>query len=210
MIAPTVARRNNLNSSLQAQAQADNRTVDELRLQAQVDNRTVDELREEVLRFGEACHATITEARQAEAHASAESARVRLAAANVEREQAASRLAMGEGISEARFQNEASSSTTPALTTASSTPVMDMQFCIDNLSAIRNEAGDSLLSEFSDFWASDHSKTTRNRPNTFVPNRMLKGSSPCHGQGRRQKNFVGLAHMPSSSSQLSLYGTGES
>jgi hypothetical protein len=39
MIAPTVARRNNLNSSLQAQGQADHGTVDELHLQAQVDNR---------------------------------------------------------------------------------------------------------------------------------------------------------------------------
>jgi hypothetical protein len=158
---PIVARRNNLNSSLQAQA--DNRTVEELPLQAQADNRTVDELRDELHRFGEACHATIAESLQSEAHARIELARVRRAAANVEQEQAASRLALEEGINEARVQNEASSATTPARTTASSTPVMDMQFCIDHLNAIRNEARDFPLSEFSDFWASDHWKTTPNR-----------------------------------------------
>jgi hypothetical protein len=179
MIAPVAARRNNLNSSLQAQA--DHRTMDELRLQAQADNRTVNELHDELKRFGEACQATLTEALQSEAHARAETARLRQAAAVVEREQAASRLAMIEGISEARFQIEASSSATPARATVSSAPVMDMQFCIDNLDSIRNEAGDFPLSEFSDFWAPDHPKTTPNRPNTFVPNWMVKGSNPLWG-----------------------------
>jgi hypothetical protein len=194
MVAPIAARRNNLNSSLQAQA--DHRTVDELRLQAQADNRTVNELHDELQRFGEACQATLTEALQSEAYARAETARVRQAAAVVEREQAASRLAMREGISEARSQNEASSLTTPARTTASSTPVMDMQFCIDNLSAIRNDAGDFSLSEFSDFWAADHWKTTRNRPNTFEPIRLLKVNNnplwgPFYDSGRTRQGADG-------------------
>jgi hypothetical protein len=63
-------------------------------------------------------------------------------------------------------------------TTAAITPVMGMRFCIEHLEVIRNEAGNSPLSDFSDYWAPDHSKTTPNLPNTFVPLRMLKGSSP--------------------------------
>jgi hypothetical protein len=81
MSAPTVIRRNDLNSSLQVQA--DNRSVEELRLQAQVDNRTVDELRDELHRFGEACHATLAESLQSEAQARIKLARVQRTAANV-------------------------------------------------------------------------------------------------------------------------------
>jgi hypothetical protein len=99
----------------------------------------------------------------------------------MEQEQAASRLALEGRTNEARFQDESSSATTPARSTASTTPVMDMRFCIDHLNVIRNEAGDFPLSGFSDYWAPDHPKTTPNRANTFVPLRMLKGSSPLWG-----------------------------
>jgi hypothetical protein len=51
-------------------------------------------------------------------------------------------------------------------------PVKDMRFCINSLDAIRREADDFPLSNFSDCWASDHRKTTPNRENTFVPNRQ--------------------------------------
>jgi hypothetical protein len=61
--------------------------------------------------------------------------------------------------------------------TTSRRPVMNMHFCISNLDAIRDEAGDFSLSELSDFWAPDHRKTTSNRPNTFAPNRLVKGSN---------------------------------
>ena len=105
MSAPTVTRRNNLNSSLQVQA--DNRTVEELRLQAQLDNRTVDELRDELHRFGEACQATLEESLQSEAQARSDLARVQRATANVvilhkqqEQERAACRLALEERANE--------------------------------------------------------------------------------------------------------------
>ncbi len=56
----------------------------------------------------------------------------------------------------------ARTASTASDTTVESTPVMDMRFCIEHLDVIRNEAGDSPLSDFSDYWASDHSKTTPN------------------------------------------------
>ncbi len=60
MSAHIAARRNNLNSS--SQVQVDQRTVEELRLQAQA----VEQARVEQLRlFGEACVASVTEAREA-------------------------------------------------------------------------------------------------------------------------------------------------
>jgi hypothetical protein len=145
MSAPIVARRNNLNPSVQVPA--DHHTVDELRL------------RDELQRFGEAYDATFREPREAAKAAQAETARLRQAAAIVEREQAADRLAMREVISEARSQREVSSSATPARTTAACTPVMDMLFCINNLDAIRSEAGDFSLKDFSDYWAPDNRKT---------------------------------------------------
>ncbi len=93
MSAPTVTRRNSLNSSLQVQD--DHRTQEELRLQAQQDNRTVDELRDELHQFGEACRSTCSELLQAEAQSlqaaqpRIELARGQLSAANVRQGQAA-------------------------------------------------------------------------------------------------------------------------
>jgi hypothetical protein len=57
-------------------------------------------------------------------------------------------------------------------------PVMDMHFCMDNLDAIRSEAGDFTLRDFSDYWAPDNRKITPNGPNKFVPNRLVSGSNP--------------------------------
>jgi hypothetical protein len=163
MSARIVDRRNNLNPSVQVPA--DHRTVDELRL------------RDELQRFGEACDATVRESREAAKAAQVETARLRQAAAYVvEWEQAASRLAMREGSSEARSQREASSSATLARTTAACTPVMDMLFCINNLDAIRSEAGDFSLKDFSDYWAPDNRKTAPNAPSTFVPSRLARGN----------------------------------
>ncbi len=70
----------------------------------QIDHRTVDELRlrDELQKFGEACDATVRKTREAAESAQVEAARLRQAAAVVEREQAAIRLAMREGSSEAR------------------------------------------------------------------------------------------------------------
>jgi hypothetical protein len=55
---------------------------------------------------------------------------------------------------------------------------MDMFFCRDNLFAIRAEAGDFTLKDFSDYWASGNEKTSPNLPRTFEPNRMVKGNHP--------------------------------
>ncbi len=138
----------------------------------------MDELRDELQRFGEACAATVSEAREAAEAAQVETTRLRQAAAVVEREQAASRLAVREGTSDTRPQREASSSATPTRTTAARTPVMDMLFGINNLDAIRSEAGDFSLKDFSDYWAPDNGETAPNAPNTFVPNRLAIGNNP--------------------------------
>jgi hypothetical protein len=55
---------------------------------------------------------------------------------------------------------------------------MDMRFCINNLVAIRAEAGDFSLKDFSDYWAPDNEKTAPNLPKTFVPNGMVRGNNP--------------------------------
>jgi hypothetical protein len=110
-----------------------------------------------------------------------EAARLQQAAAVMEQEQLISLSALERRPNESRSQDEASLATTPARPTDSTTPVMDMRFCIEHLDAIRNEAGDFHLSDFSDYWAPDHQKTTPNLPNTFVPLRMLKGSNPLWG-----------------------------
>jgi hypothetical protein len=55
---------------------------------------------------------------------------------------------------------------------------MDMRFCISNLDAIRAEAGDFTLKDFSDYWAPDNEKTAPNLPNTFVPNRIVIWAEP--------------------------------
>jgi hypothetical protein len=129
MIAPSVARRNNFNPSVQVPE--DRRAEDELRH------------RDGLQRFGEACGAAVRETREAVEAIQVETARLRQAAGVVKQEQAASRQAMREGSSEARSQREASSSATSTRTTAA--PVMDMLFCINNLDAIRSEAGDFSL-----------------------------------------------------------------
>jgi hypothetical protein len=121
-------------------------------VQVPADPRTEDELRhrDELQRFGEACGATVRETHETAEATQVESTRLRQAAAIVERDQAANRQTVREGSSEARSQREASSSVTPTRTTAACTPVMDMLFCINNLVAIRSEAGDFSLKDFSD------------------------------------------------------------
>jgi hypothetical protein len=64
------------------------------------------------------------------------------------------------------------------LTNTVTVPVMDMRFCVSHLEVIRLEAGDFALKDFSDYWAPDNKKTTPNRPNTFVPNRLARGDYP--------------------------------
>jgi hypothetical protein len=63
-------------------------------------------------------------------------------------------------------------------TTVVSTPVMDMFFCLDNLVAIRTEARDFTLKDFSDYYAADNVKTAPNPPNTFEPTRLVRGNHP--------------------------------
>jgi hypothetical protein len=55
---------------------------------------------------------------------------------------------------------------------------MDMRFCINNLDAIRAEAGDFSLKDFSDYWAPDNRQTTPMAPNTFIPSRLVRGNNP--------------------------------
>jgi hypothetical protein len=121
-----------------------------------------------------------------------EAARLQLAA---EQEQLTGRSAWERRSNEARSQAEASSETTPARLATSITPVLDMRFCIEHLEVIRNEAGNSPLSDFSDYWAPDHSKTNPNLPNTFVPVRMLQGSSllwgPFYNSGQDMRGSDG-------------------
>ncbi len=149
------------NPYLQERAALEKRRRANLALAAAEEARTVEQARvDQLQRFGEACAATVDEARVAE--------------------EAAHRRSAAAERSERRHQTGASSSRETEPTAL--VPVMDMRFCINNLDAIRMEAGDSPLSEFSDFWAPDHRKTTPNRANTFVPNCLVKGSNPLWAQ----------------------------
>ncbi len=62
--------------------------------------------------------------------------------------------------------------------TVVNTPVMDMFFCLDNLVAIRAEARDFTLKNFSDYYAADNVKTAPSPPNTFEPTRLVRGNHP--------------------------------
>jgi hypothetical protein len=55
---------------------------------------------------------------------------------------------------------------------------MDMLFCINNLDAIRSEAGDFSLKDFSDYWVPDNGKTASSAPNTLIPSRLVRGNNP--------------------------------
>jgi hypothetical protein len=94
-----------------------------------------------------------------------------------EREVAAGRLELAEAIRERRRQKEAAPSVHAASLPGAPVLVMDMRFCISHLDAIMREAGDFTLKDFSDYWAPDNKKTAPNKPNTFVPNRLVQGSS---------------------------------
>jgi hypothetical protein len=63
--------------------------------------------------------------------------------------------------------NAARTVPTSSPTTAGSTQVMDMHFCISNLDAIRAEAGDFTLKDFSDYWAPDNRQTAPSAPRTL-------------------------------------------
>jgi hypothetical protein len=74
--------------------------------------------------------------------------------------------------------NAARTASMSSPTTVESTPVMDMFFCLDNLLAIRAEARDFALKDFSDYWAADNVKTAPNPPRTFEPTRIVRGNHP--------------------------------
>ncbi len=59
----------------------------------------------------------------------------------------------------------------PASFTAAKS-VMDMQYCVQNLSDFRKQAGKNKLSKFSDFWAPDHQNTTPMKP-AFTPEKLV-------------------------------------
>ncbi len=61
----------------------------------------------------------------------------------------------------------------PASFTASKR-VMDMQYCVQNLTDLRRLAGKNQLSKFSDFWAPDHQNTTPMKP-VFTPEKLVSG-----------------------------------
>jgi hypothetical protein len=202
MITPNVARRNNINPSVQVPE--DHRAEDELRH------------RDELQRFGEACDATFREPREAARAAQVETASLRRAAQAVEQARVEQLRKVGEAceasVTEVREEAETAQSegTTDrqrfeegleqtlaanrlrsvearaerrrlkeavATRPAPMAPVIDMRFCIDNLASLRIEAADHSLTDFSDYWAPDFPKTTPNKPNTFVPNHLLK---PCN------------------------------
>ncbi len=60
---------------------------------------------------------------------------------------------------------------------ASGRTVADMHWCIDNLEAIRSDVGDSRHSDWSDFWEADYRKTKPWAKNTFVPKRLVLGTT---------------------------------
>jgi hypothetical protein len=64
----------------------------------------------------------------------------------------------------------------PASFTAAKS-VMDMQYCVMNLSDFRTLAGKNQLSKFSDFWAPDHHNTTPMKP-AFTPEKLVAGKEP--------------------------------
>ncbi len=64
----------------------------------------------------------------------------------------------------------------PASFTAAKS-VMDMQYCVDNLTDLRVLAGKNNLSKFSDFWAPDHRSTTPMKP-VFTPEKLVSGKEP--------------------------------
>jgi hypothetical protein len=74
--------------------------------------------------------------------------------------------------------NAARTASMSSPTNEESTPVMDMFFCLDNLAAIRTQARDSTLKDFSDYWAADNVKKAPNPPNTFEPTRLVRGNHP--------------------------------
>ncbi len=133
-------------------------------------------------RFGQAVAETVEAESSAEVEAAeqlnarrTEESRARAEAAD--REKAAALLARDEARKERRRQREAAAAYDASLSTFT-VPVMDMRFCISNLEAIRLEARDFTLKDFSDYCAPDNKKTTPNRPNTFVPNRLARDDNP--------------------------------
>ncbi len=136
----------------------------------------MEQTRVEQLRgFGEACEASVTEAREAAESAQSEltTDRQRFAEGLEQTLASATLLRSAEERSERRRLKEVS-----ATRPAPIAPVIDIRFCIDNLASLRIEAVDHSLTDFSDYWAPDFPKTNPNKPNTFVPNHLLKPSNP--------------------------------
>ncbi len=64
----------------------------------------------------------------------------------------------------------------PASFTAAKS-VMDMQYCVQNLSDFRKLTGKNKLSKFSDFWTPDHQNTTPVKP-AFTPEKLVTSKEP--------------------------------
>jgi hypothetical protein len=172
MRTPTVTRRNNPNSSLQVQDS--NRTVEELRLQAPQDNRTVGEAQTHQavqpcieLARGQLSVSNVVQGQAATLSMKKYSQPVidshdRINADHLQRmeEDRVRRRSPREAEAPLQMEPEATANAAriasmSSPTTVESTPVMDMFFCLDNLFAIRAEAGDFTLKDFSDYWAAD-------------------------------------------------------
>jgi hypothetical protein len=200
MSSPTVTRRNNLNSPLQVQD--GNRTVDELRDERRQFGEAGGATRSELLQ-SEAQYLQAAQLRIELAKGQLRAANVgqgqaatkfsqpsidsqdRINAEHLQRMEADRVEKRRQREAAAERQKEADESANAARpasllssSTAESTRVMDMRFCISNLDSIRREAGDFTLKEFSDYWAPDNEKTAPNLPSTFVPTRMVRGSYP--------------------------------
>jgi hypothetical protein len=70
-----------------------------------------------------------------------------------------------------------SSDGTSGLVIRSANAVADMHWCIGNLGKTRADVGDSRHSDWSDYWEAGYKKTKPWGKNTFVPKRLVLGTS---------------------------------
>jgi hypothetical protein len=122
--------------------------------------RAVEEARRHSQRLGDPVEETLKVESAIQAKAT-RAQRVQSLEEAQEHEVAAGRLELIEANRERRRQKEAAASSVPAVPGAP-VPVMDTRFCISHLDAIRSEAGDFTLKDFSNYWAPDNKMTTTN------------------------------------------------
>jgi hypothetical protein len=179
MSAPIDTRRNNPNSSLQVQD--DHRALEELRLQAQPRIELArGQLSVSNVVQGQAATLSMKKYSQPviDSHDRINADHFQQMEADRVRRRSLREAAAPFQMEPEATANAARTASMSSPTTVESTPVMDMFFCLDNLLAIRAEAGDFTLKDFSDYWAADNVKTAPNQPRTFEPTRLVRGNHP--------------------------------